>query len=917
MNNNRNYRKAVHNSDDSSSEDDDQNSYMEQQQQWQQQQQQQRQKQQRYADEDQSIYGIDLFLRCLYDYWLHGGINFLIARKLTALLKTLTLFVVVVIFFYCIDYAALIELSQMPSLTDASTDVASSSIIHSPDITWASMCWMIGCGAYFLYNAWKTVNQIQQAYNIREFYRVNLNVRDDEGLYWMPWNEVCRRLRKFQYAKWCSEKKQECHQQMAAANNNSPERQHFQAQLFADTPSSSSAAADFGNNNNNNAPADIDACGVAEFRYEAMLSDDNIASMIMRRENYWIALFADNVLAFDRQRDDQNRQAEHVDFDEQQYNNSDTDYDEEYEKQHRAVGDDNDEDDDDNNRAPPQNDSGESQSEFSMAFRHLAPPTSVAKSLFDSDNGESDDDDNDDDQNDNKNRAKKEKAFHNDDYWEEQQQQQTSESTSGRAPLLAAPEMARQKGSRRNRNRARRRRNYRDAYSYDYRAQFDVITAKLNSRWLGLQRFLIKSVVEPLFVTECDEHNSAHTMQKPILTKMLQWCLTYGLFGFAIDSQTGALKHELTLFVEESNTYAERERKRTEQSAMFRSAAQWHRQTVSQPLTNKLIWRFRTMAIVGALLSPFIFVLVLLSFFFEHGDEVRREPGRSLGARQWTNEARWAFRRYNELPHLFEARLARGALAAQRYVNSFLFSTQGEYARCVSFMLAAALSVFLVIGAVGDEEALSLVTFALHRSAFWWITTLSLLVAAARSLVPGYEAVRHETLRRHDNDVAPVIADRGSAASLNDSGYRDACENEPEQFWSSSTSSLDENGAWQYVRRAENFDRFTEEFLPTWTPRQLCATVAHLTGYYPRSWQRREHTEAVRERFFCLYDSKWLIYLREILGIVYTPYLLWFVFPQKAQQFLDFFVDRTERQHKVGHVCARDHTETINASEIV
>jgi autophagy-related protein 9 len=107
------------------------------------------------------------------------------------------------------------------------------------------------------------------------------------------------------------------------------------------------------------------------------------------------------------------------------------------------------------------------------------------------------------------------------------------------------------------------------------------------------------------------------------------------------------------------------------------------------------------------------------------------------------------------------------------------------------------------------------------------------------------------------------------------------------------------------------------EFLPTPTPRELCAAVATFTGYYPRSWHKKEHTDAVRKRFFCLFDSKWLIYVREILGIVYTPYLLWNVLPGKAQQFLDFFVERTERQQKVGHVCAREGTRQINVSEIV
>ena len=108
-------------------------------------------------------------------------------------------------------------------------------------------------------------------------------------------------------------------------------------------------------------------------------------------------------------------------------------------------------------------------------------------------------------------------------------------------------------------------------------------------------------------------------------------------------------------------------------------------------------------------------------------------------------------------------------------------------------------------------------------------------------------------------------------------------------------------------------DAVSSEFLPTPTPQELCRLVANYTGYFPRSWKAKEHTEAVRQRFFCLYDSKWIIYLREIAGIIYTPYLLWFVFPDKAQQFLDFFVERTEREHKVGHVCARENTNAVNA----
>lgn len=760
-------------------------------------------KQKSFQKEDQSIYGIDLFLRCLYDYWLHGGMSFLVARKVTALLKTLTLFAIVIVVLYCIDYDALLSLSLGETSVNA--------ILHAPQMTWFSITWIVCSSVYFCYNVWKTINQLQQARNIRQFYRYNLNVPNDEALFWMPWSAVCRRLRTFQYKQWLQEKNSTInhHQHSSASSSEqmtSPqtiEKNHFKEQLFENVGGRSQ--------NGSRANLQEENYGVAEFEYEAMLTDDNIATMIMRRENYWIALFADNVLAFQGEEEAEDGRK-----------------------------------DDENN------------SEFPTAFHNIS---------------------------------------------QQQQEQQQEEQQEDKEESV-------ENGIRDEMDELLQRKKPTNRFYFGNAVPTG--SSLISSLWRASKHYLMASLVRPLFVTECDDNRDNCIIEKPILTKTLQWCLTYGLFGFAIDSQTGALKHELTLFVQDCNTFAERERKRSD--TMFRSAAEWHRTSVSQPLTNKLIWRFRAMAIIGAVLSPFIFVLVLLSFFFEHGDEVRNEPGRSLGTRQWTNEARWAFRQYNELPHLFEARLARGALAAQQYVDSFLFSTHGEYARCVSFIAAAALFVFLLLGAIGDEEALSLVQFALHRSAFWWITALSLLIAAARSMVPSIETVRHETLRRGDNDTQ--LSDNNND---NDNSQDDKEQENTEHLQFDVND--EEKDAWQYLKpkhQSNNlFNAVPNEFLPTPTPQELCYAVAHYTHYYPQSWQRKEHTESVRQRFFCLFDAKWLIYLREIFGILYTPYLLWFVFPQKAQKFLDFFVERTERQHKVGHVCAREKTAAVNASESV
>jgi len=883
------------------------------------------------AGEDRSVYGIDLFLRCLYEYWLNGGIDYIIARKLTRLVKSITLFTIVFVLVYCVDYAALSQLAQSSALSTESLDTAragnqtatsgvsvattstvaeSVQIVHSPHWTWFSVLWLLGCIIYIVYNSWKTFNELHQAYNIRRFYRQQLNVPTDEQLYWMPWKQVCKRLREFQYKRWRlenAESLRDARPAAAAGAAAAATRQQRQQQggLFVETEREehtvNTGVGSCGTDSDDSAAATNERLVYAMFEDEAMLTDDNIASMIMRRENYWIALFADNLLAFDshlpgaayerpEQDDVESSLPKSVVYDlgngslgaaymrEQSRNGHGG-------VSHRPSGDANynHDNNDNDNDADYNNDDDDDDIE---AFGHLERRAEQCRTPVGSRKLWPDAEYSDSDRTiDFSSTEESESESPADEFAHLLPDEPPSIPTSFRRR-----ENAWMPGSTPSQRARRRRRNNSAVFATMVSAVQPLLTAAGSH------------ILKPLFITECDPLrddsavNSTQIMEKPILTQTLQWCLTYGLFGFAIDSHSGALKHDLTVFVESNNTYAEREKKRTEQSRMYKYASEWHRANVSQPLTMRLMWRFRTMALVGALLSPFIFVLVILSFFFEYGDEVRRAPGQSLGARQWTNEARWEFRRYNELPHSYESRLERASLAAKQYVDLFLFATLGEYARCVAFVLAATLFVFVVFGVVGDEEALALAHFALGRSALWWMTALSIMIAAARSLVPTADAIRRETLRRHDGPCAVCRA-----------GCRDADNDRSENLCTAAAASAVDNVKSAVQMRCDMCSK---------SPQELCRLVAQHTGYYPRSWKGAEHTDEVRARFFCLYESKWLIYLREILGILYTPYLLWFVFPDKAQQFLDFFVERTELQRKVGHACARENTDAINVSEM-
>lgn len=89
----------------------------------------------------------------------------------------------------------------------------------------------------------------------------------------------------------------------------------------------------------------------------------------------------------------------------------------------------------------------------------------------------------------------------------------------------------------------------------------------------------------------------------------------------------------------------------------------------SQQLARSLRNRFYFFGILGLILSPFLFVGVLVYFFFKYGEQVRlpmrslltiqikNKPGEILGLRNWSSIALWKFRDYNELPHVFQKRV--------------------------------------------------------------------------------------------------------------------------------------------------------------------------------------------------------------------------------------------------------------------
>lgn len=79
--------------------------------------------------------------------------------------------------------------------------------------------------------------------------------------------------------------------------------------------------------------------------------------------------------------------------------------------------------------------------------------------------------------------------------------------------------------------------------------------------------------------------------------------------------------------------------------------------------------------------------------------------------------------------------------------------------------------------------------------------------------------------------------------------------------------------------------------------------VIEFTHYRPAHWEGRLHSDDVRRDFATLYRPKLLIFLEEILSMIFTPFVLWFSLPNCSERIVDFFREFTVHVDGLGLLC--------------
>ena len=87
-------------------------------------------------------------------------------------------------------------------------------------------------------------------------------------------------------------------------------------------------------------------------------------------------------------------------------------------------------------------------------------------------------------------------------------------------------------------------------------------------------------------------------------------------------------------------------------------------------------------------------------------------------------------------------------------------------------------------------------------------------------------------------------------------------------------------------------------------PEYALSNVTDYTHYLPSHWRGRLHSDEVKAEFSLLYQVKIIIFLEEILSIIFTPFVLWFRLPGCSDRIVDFFREFTLHVDGLGYVCS-------------
>jgi autophagy-related protein 9 len=148
-------------------------------------------------------------------------------------------------------------------------------------------------------------------------------------------------------------------------------------------------------------------------------------------------------------------------------------------------------------------------------------------------------------------------------------------------------------------------------------------------------------------------------------------------------------------------------------------------------------YRFRCLAIINAILSPFLAIFLSMYFVLSYAEKFYNNPS-TVGTREWTSYAWWKMREFNELPHFTQHRLSAAYPNANKYVAQFPSPVVNILAKFVSYVVGSFAAIALVCAMIDDRL---LQAYVGDRDVLWITAVLGTMLATSRSLMAGENTV--------------------------------------------------------------------------------------------------------------------------------------------------------------------------------
>lgn len=144
--------------------------------------------------------------------------------------------------------------------------------------------------------------------------------------------------------------------------------------------------------------------------------------------------------------------------------------------------------------------------------------------------------------------------------------------------------------------------------------------------------------------------------------------------------------------------------------------------------------RFMLCGIAHAVFMPFLLFFMTLHFFMQNVYDMKSSK-QYLGPREWSLSAKWTFREFNELPHVFERRMAPSYDCAGKYLELFTQSAiVTSIGRILVFIGGSFGAVLIAFAALND--AILLHVKIGDWNLLWYVGVFGIVYSTGKALQP-------------------------------------------------------------------------------------------------------------------------------------------------------------------------------------